>query len=184
MNAAKRMKIRYLVTTEGIGLFLPQEGRVVEILSSVDEILDFAIREEEETARFYTNLASQTGDTRMGQVFKGFAGEELGHKAKLLAIKQDKSLAPSAIEITDLDIADYLPDVKPSPDLDYLQALTVAMKGEKAAFRLYSDLAAKAKDEAVRSILLSLAQEEAKHKLRFEIEYDERTTQLAPDPER
>jgi rubrerythrin len=84
----------------------------------------------------------------------------------------------------DLDIADYLPDVKPSPDLDYLQALTLAMKGEKAAFRLYSDLAAKATDEAVRSILLSLAQEEANHKLRFEIEYDARTAGLAPDPER
>lgn len=153
-------------------------------VGSVDEILDFAIGQEEESARFYTDLASRAEDTRMRRVFEGFAGEELGHKAKLLTIKTDKSLVPAAKEIMDLEIADYLPDVKPSPNLDYLQALVMAMKGEKAAFRLYNDLAAKANDEAVRSILLSLAQEEAKHKLRFEIEYDERTVGLAPDPER
>ncbi len=153
-------------------------------VGSVDEILDFAIGQEEESARFYTDLASRAEDTRMRRVFEGFAGEELGHKAKLQAIKTDKSLAPAAKEIMDLEIADYLPDVKPSPDLDYLQALVMAMKGEKAAFRLYNDLATKANDEAVRSILLSLAQEEAKHKLRFEIEYDERTVGLAPDAER
>jgi rubrerythrin len=153
-------------------------------VGSVDEILDFAIGQEEESARFYGELSHHAEDARMRQVFEDFAGEELGHKTKLLAIKQDKSLAPAAREVMDLEIADYLPDVEPSPDLDYLQALTLAMKGEKAAFRLYSDLAAKADDEAVRSILLSLAQEEAKHKLRFEIEYDERTVGLAPDPER
>ena len=37
----------------------------------------------------------------------------------------------------------------------------------------YSDLAAATEDDSVRTTLLALAQEEAKHKLRFEIEYDE-----------
>ena len=47
------------------------------------------------------------------------------------------------------------------------------MKQEKAAFKLYSDLAEAAEDEGVRNTFLALAQEEAKHKLRFETEYDE-----------
>jgi rubrerythrin len=47
------------------------------------------------------------------------------------------------------------------------------MKQEKAAFRLYTDLAASTDDDAVRDLFLGLAQEEAKHKLRFEVEYDE-----------
>jgi rubrerythrin len=119
----------------------------------------------------------------MRQVFEGYADEERGHKAKLLAIRHGKNLMPEAKEVTDLDIADYLPDIEPSPDLGYMEVLTVAMKAEKAAFRLYNDLAAMAEDEAVRATLLSLAQEEAKHKLRFEVEYDERTAHLAPDPE-
>ena len=50
---------------------------------------------------------------------------------------------------------------------------TVAMKKEKAAFRLYTDLAASTDDADLKATLLLLAQEEAKHKLRFELEYDE-----------
>jgi rubrerythrin len=47
------------------------------------------------------------------------------------------------------------------------------MKREKTAFKLYSDLAAIIQDANLRKVFLSLAQEEAKHKLRFELEYDE-----------
>jgi rubrerythrin len=47
------------------------------------------------------------------------------------------------------------------------------MKGEKGAFKLYSDLASTTDDPGLRATLLGLAQEEAKHKLRFEIEYDD-----------
>jgi rubrerythrin len=140
---------------------------------SVDEILDFAIGKEEEAAQLYTSLARQTEKSWMRQVFEEFASEELGHKAKLLAIKQDKLLLPAAEKVMDLKIGDYVMGVEASPDLDYQDALILAMKEEKAAFRLYSDLAAATDDEALREILLALAQEEAKHKLRFEIEYDD-----------
>ena len=60
-----------------------------------------------------------------------------------------------------------------APALDYQQALIVAMKKEKAAFKLYSALAEQTTDAAFRELFLALAQEEAKHKLRFEVEYDE-----------
>jgi rubrerythrin len=151
--------------------------------NTVDEILDFAIGQEEKAVQIYTNLADRTEDARMQRILEGYADEERGHKAKLLAIRHGKNLMPEAKEVTDLDIADYLPDVEPSPDLDYMETLTLAMKAEKAAFKLYSDLAEMAEDEEVRATLLSLAQEEAKHKLRFEVEYDERTVRLAPHPE-
>jgi rubrerythrin len=140
---------------------------------SVDDILDFAIRQEEGAARFYTDLAARTEKLGMRQIFEGFAKEELGHKAKLLRIKQEKRLEPAAAKVMDLKIAEDLSDVRPSPGLSYADALVVAMKREKAAFKMYSDLAATTDDEAVRATFLALAQEEAKHKLRFEIEYDE-----------
>ena len=57
--------------------------------------------------------------------------------------------------------------------MDYQEALILAMKKEKASFRLYNDLAATTDDADLRSLLLGLAQEEAKHKLRLEVEYDE-----------
>ena len=143
------------------------------MLNSVDEILDFAIRKEEEAAETYTDLAGKMERAHMRQVFEGFAREELVHKEKLLQIKGGKLLLPVAEKIMDLKIADYLEDVEPSPVLDYPQALILAMKEEKAAFKMYTVLAEAADDKNLRATLLSLAQEEAKHKLRFEIEYDE-----------
>jgi rubrerythrin len=75
--------------------------------------------------------------------------------------------------VIDLKIADYLVEVKEKADMTYQEVLVLAMQKEKAAFKLYQNLASKATDGNVKSIFLSLAQEEAKHKLRFEIEYDE-----------
>jgi rubrerythrin len=63
--------------------------------------------------------------------------------------------------------------VDPTPDMDYQDALVLAMNKEKAAFRLYMDLSEKANNEEMKQLFLSLAQEESKHKLRFELEYDE-----------
>jgi len=57
--------------------------------------------------------------------------------------------------------------------LEYQDALIIAMKKEKLAFKLYSDLAAQTDNEALKAILLAIAQEEARHKLRFELEYDD-----------
>ncbi len=142
-------------------------------MSDVNEILDFAIAEEQKAADFYTDLAGKMAKPAMKKIFEGFAREELGHKAKLEAVKGGQKLLSSAAKVADLKIGDYLIEVEADGDLDYQKALIVAMKKEKAAFRLYSDLANKTDDDGIKTILLGLAQEEAKHKLRFEIEYDD-----------
>ena len=109
----------------------------------------------------------------MKEVFLGFAKEEQGHKAKLMAVKTGKKMLSSEKRVLDLKIGDSLVEIEPSGDLSYQDALIVAMKSEKAAFRLYSDLAGATDDANLREMFLSLAQEEAKHKLRFEVEYDD-----------
>lgn len=139
---------------------------------SVDAILDFAIKNEEEAYDFYMDLASKMEFPAMKEVFTGFAKEEKGHKAKLLNIKEGKYLIESREKVADLKIADYLVDVSPSEDLDYQKALILAMKKEKAAFKMYTDLADRVTGD-LQKTFRALAQEEAKHKLRFEIEYDD-----------
>ncbi|MFC1888493.1 ferritin family protein [Thermodesulfobacteriota bacterium] len=145
----------------------------MDVFGSVDEALDFAIGKEQEASDFYTDLAGKMEKPWMAELFRDFAKEEQGHKAKLTAIKGDKSLAPAAKKVADLKIGDYLIDVEPEPNMDYQDALIVAMKSEKAAFRLYTDLAASTEDTTLQGTFQSLAQEEAKHKLRLELEYDE-----------
>ncbi len=140
---------------------------------SVDEILDFAIKGEEEAAEFYTQMAGRVEKDWMKKAFLAFAKEELGHKAKLEGIKSGNKLFPSQKKVLDLKLGDYLVEAELTPEMDYQDALIVAMKKEKAAFKLYSDLAQSTEDEDLRNTLLALAHEEANHKLRFEVEYDE-----------
>ena len=140
---------------------------------SVEAVLDFAIQNEQGAADFYTELAAKMEKPHMREVFEGFAAEEKGHKAKLESVKAGKRTKLSKAKVLDLKMAEYLVEEKPSASMDFQSALILAMKQEKAAFRLYSDLAASADDAEMRELFLGLAQEEAKHKLRFEIEYDD-----------
>jgi len=140
---------------------------------SINDILDFAIASEQEAVEFYTGLSEQTSNDAMKKVFIQIANEEKGHKSRLIRIKEKELFEFKEVKVIDLKIADYLVTSKPKPDMTYQDFLVVAMNKEKAAFKLYSDLAKIAPNNQLSEIFLSLAQEEAKHKLRFEVEYDD-----------
>lgn len=146
----------------------------MERWETMDAALDFAIAREIESHDFYMDLASRMENDAMAEVFRGFAAEEDGHRRKLESVKSGQfgDVTPEDREVTDLRIADYVVDVRPTPDMDYGDALVLAMKKEKAAFRLYTDMAQNVRTEELRDLFAMLAQEEAKHKLRFELEYD------------
>jgi len=138
---------------------------------SVEQAIEFAIGEEQAAAEFYTRLANESRLPGMRDLLLGFAQEEAKHKAKLQALKAGGTLG--AQPATDLRIADYVVEVEAGPYLDFRGALVLAMKKEKAAFRLYSDLADSAGHAQVKAMFAAMAQEEARHKLRFEVEYDD-----------
>jgi desulfoferrodoxin-like iron-binding protein len=149
-----------------------QPMNVIANFTSVGEILDFAIEKEEEAHQFYLEWAKKLENKALSEQFVLFAGEEKKHKEKLQRVKTGSSFKPAAKQVTDLKIVDYLVDIAPTPEMDYQEALIVAMRREKAAFKFYSDLAAMAPDEGLRETFLALAQEEAKHKLRLETAYE------------
>ena len=145
------------------------------VLDSSDELYDqnhLVIPSAMPMEQFYMELAGKMENPAMAKAFEDLAKEELSHKAKLEAIKQDKTLEPLG-NVMDLKLADYLVDVEPKPDMSYQNALILAMKKEKAAYKFYTHLAAVAGDKNLTETFLRLAQEEAKHKLLLEIEYDE-----------
>jgi rubrerythrin len=141
--------------------------------TNITEILDFAIGEEQAAVDFYLQLAAQSKNRQTRKVFEEYAEEEMRHKANLMSIKESGTFKLTDEKVKDLKIAEYLVDVKPSASMSYQDALILAMKKEKAAFRMYTKLAEKAEDPGVKALFLNLAQEESKHKLAFEIEYDD-----------
>jgi rubrerythrin len=141
--------------------------------TSINEILDFAIGEEQAAVDFYLHLASQSKSGETKKIFEEYAREEMRHKSNLMTIRENGTFVLPDVKVRDLKIAEYLVDVKPSANMSYQDALILAMKKEKAAFRMYSKLAEKAEDPEVRVLFQTLAMEESKHKLAFEVEYDE-----------
>lgn len=145
----------------------------MEQFKGVDDILDFAMTKEQEAADLYRRMAEQGANPSTKKLFEELEKEELMHKARLKAMKAGKELAPIAPKISDLKIGDYLTKVQLKPGMDYQEGLIYGMQAEKAEFRLYMDLHGKTDDQNLRNLLLKLAQEEAQHKLRLELEYDE-----------
>jgi len=145
----------------------------MESFKTIDEILDFAMEAEQKAVDFYNDLAERIKNEEMKPVFIEFAQEEVKHKAKLKKIKEERIFDIPSEKIADLKISDYVDHVVIKPDMSYQEALIVAMNREKASFNLYTRLSGKTDNPQLKEMFLSLAQEESKHKLRFEMEYDE-----------
>ena len=121
---------------------------------SINDILNFAIASEQEAVDFYTKLSKQATNEAMKEVFLQFAREEMGHKARLTKIKEKQLFEFKEEKVTDLKIADYLVESEAKSDMAYQDFLIVAMNKEKAAFKLYSDLAKIAPNNELRDIFL------------------------------
>lgn len=144
--------------------------------TSITEVLDFAIANEDKAHDFYLELALKARSPVMRDVLEGFAAEEFGHKLKLQAVRDGEFDLGPADDIPSLGVAESVDDVEPGDQMSYADALVLAMKREKAAYRLYLDLAAAAPTQELTDMFLGLANEEAKHKVRFELEYDRQST--------
>lgn len=145
----------------------------MEKFTSVEDILKFAIKKEQEAMDFYLNLAGKSRNAEIKGVFEEFAQEELRHKAKLQKILTMGILSLPEDEVLDLKISDYTVNITPKPDMSYEESLILAMNREKASYKLYINLARKVNDPGLKDLFQMLATEESKHKLRFEVEYDE-----------
>ena len=138
---------------------------------STSEVFDFAIAKEIEAHDLYMELSAWAERPEVAQAFEDFSKEELRHKEKLEAIKAGNLILQDE-QVETLNIADSLKATEPRANLTYAQALVLAMQREKEAFKLYLQLASMTQNPDIKHTLSMLAQEEARHKLRIEVEYD------------
>lgn len=143
-------------------------------MNTVDEILDYAIDQEQQASDFYASFAARAEKPAMKKMLLEFAEEEKRHKERLLAVRTgERKLTPEK-EVLDLKVSDYLVEVGAGDNISYQDALIVAMKRERAALKFYNDMAERITDANLKQVFVGLAKEEAKHKLFFETEYEER----------
>ena len=140
---------------------------------NIEEILDFAITNEIRAAEFYEKLSGQAKSKSMRETFEKFSKEERGHEARLKKIKDEGIFDAKNEDILDMKMSDYLVKSNTKGKMTYQDALILAMKREKAAYKLYKRLAKSAPTKELKIIFTKLAAEEANHKMNFEIEYDD-----------
>lgn len=142
-------------------------------ITTIKEIIDFALEKEAESKALYENLAKQTNLGRVAAIFKELAEQEEKHYQALekINVEQLPNLDPD--KIPDLKISEYLQEVSYSADMSFQDILVFAMKNEERAHSLYKGLAQHTNDVDLKKLFNFLAAQEATHKLRLETEYDE-----------
>jgi rubrerythrin len=140
--------------------------------ATFEDIISFAIAEEIGAAELYQKMSKVVERKNAKVMFAELAAEEIKHRKFFEGITEGSIPDLPLEEVADLKISDYLVDVSYRADMEYQDILIMAMKKEESAVKLYNDLAAKAQKPELQKLLKFMAQEEAKHKLRLETEYD------------
>ncbi len=142
-------------------------------LNNFKEVVTFAIRKEAEAYNLYTTYAQKVKDPGAKTMFGELASEEQKHREILQGVEKKDVTEYKLERIPDLKISDFIDDQKFSPDMDFASALRLAIKREEHAFKMYNHMAEGTDDPEIKKLFSVLAQEESKHKLRLESQYDE-----------
>lgn len=137
-----------------------------------EKIISFAIEKEDEAAKLYKDLSGRVQKQNAKVMFDELAAEEIEHGEFLKGMTEESIPDLPSEKVTDLKISDYLVDMPFKPDMDYQNILIMAMKREESAVKLYNDMATRVQGAKMKDLLRFMAQQEAKHKLRLETEYD------------
>lgn len=138
-----------------------------------DEIIDFAVEREVDAIKFYQDLQKMVRFNSQRELLHEFEEMEKGHVEMLEKIRKMEIAGIDIPRIQNLQISDYMVASPPTEDMGFEDIITIAMKREEAAQRLYTEMAGRVDDPQVQKLFLRLSAEEAKHKLYFETMYDD-----------
>lgn len=139
----------------------------------IAEVIDMAIKREEEAFAFYNDLYNKVEDPSAKDSLQFLSKEEKKHKEFLVKYRQggygEEGLRLT--EVVDNKIADYLgkPDIK--KDMESKDVYLVAAHRELNSYNFYKSLADLHPEGSAKAILLRMANEEKKHKEKVEYLY-------------
>ena len=144
---------------------------------TMTDILRFAIEREEEAARSYAELAQKTGRSGLQTLLLELRAEEVHHKKLLEELVAGKSATLPGRDVPDLKISDYLIEEPLDAGSRIQDLLIFAARKEAKAVALYARLLRESSSAEHKSLFQFLVQEEKKHKLKLEQEYEQQVLQ-------
>jgi rubrerythrin len=131
-------------------------------------ILDSAIDSEIEAARFYADVAEQTTNSFLKELFSTFSKEEQKHRRLLEGFRSDPKAVIHFDKVPDFGVSQTVPEPILSIEMQPADAIALAMKKEESAMQQYTQLANACKDANQMKIFLELAAMEREHKAKME----------------
>lgn len=147
-------------------------------MTTIGEILEFAIEREAEAVEFYMAMADRVKNPATQEFFENLVTEELEHKSRLeLEIMKEGLVAKTVGVLPETSGEGFAADPhQVAEQMAYTEALSLAVQKEKRSFRLYARLAGLVSEAATSETLLSLAEEEARHLTALQEQYKKAMT--------
>jgi rubrerythrin len=139
----------------------------------VSDILEIAIKREEEAYDFYMDIHGKVDDASVKETLEFIAGEEKKHKAFLVSYR-DGNFGEKALRMSDVvdnKIAEYLEEPEVDENSKPEDVYLAASHRELRSHRFYTELANQHAEGDPREVLLKMANEELKHKEKMEYLY-------------
>ena len=132
----------------------------------VSDILEIAIKREEDAYDFYMDIYSKVSETSVKETLEFIAGEEKKHKAFLVSYR-DGDFGETALrmsDVVDYKIAEYLEEPEVNENSKPEDIYLVASHREFRSHLFYTEMAHLHAEGDPREMLLKMANEELKHK--------------------
>jgi len=131
-------------------------------------IFEFAMKMEQDGEKFYRDLAGNTTNAGLKQIFTYLADEEVKHYNLFKGLLERQ---PSEYESTDIlaDSKNVFAQMKESgavdvtDDASQLEAYKQALEWEKKAYEFFEEKSAEATDPKEKKFLETIAKEERRH---------------------
>ncbi len=148
-------------------------------MTTIEEILEFAIARESEAAHFYMAMADKVSVPSTVAFFEDLVSEELEHKSRLELEVMKEGIVAATVGVLPETSGGGAPisPAQVAEQMVYTEALTLAIQKERRSFRLYVRLAGLVSDEGLRETLAALAEQEASHLVALEEQYKRAMTE-------
>ncbi|HOK94976.1 MAG TPA: ferritin family protein [Anaerohalosphaeraceae bacterium] len=142
---------------------------------SIHEVLQFALSKEEASVQFYRELAGRMQNPASRRLAESLAQQETSH-VQMIALEMNKQgfcvRANEQLEDKEFIWDEHLQLDDEARNMNPVEIMAMAIQKERAAFQLYAQLLGLAHDIQFRTMLMDLAEEEVRHILLLEQQYE------------
>jgi rubrerythrin len=139
----------------------------------VADVIETAIRREEEAYVFYMDIFSRVKDASVKETLHYIAAEEKKHREFLVRYR-DGGFGVHALrmnDVVDYKVAEHLQEPEIDKNLRSQDVYLIAAHREKRSYLFYMDLAGLHREGDLNEMLVKIASEELKHKEKMEYLY-------------